>query len=372
MTHRLVSERCRARHPSWLVLLALLSLAAVPDAQAETSVPSKTTNPSALVPRAPVFELRALGVLGGDYDTNLSCYLLGRAGEATAPLMIDGGSVVPGIVRMLEREGRLAPDASWSVRMKAALEVLRPVRALLLTHAHLDHLAGFVIKTTLDLSLALAQASEARPSLEIVGLPGTLEAVRTAALRPPLWADFTGIPPGNPTLRLAPLTPGAQREIGPFRIQLAPLKHPVDSAGFLITAGEEAYLHLGDTSASEAVWTIARPYLARGRLRAVAIEVSFPGAKESLAAATGHLTPRSLVVELAKLAGLPDPPDAARMSEAEARALAGRLAPRLRGCTVVAIHIKALEYDQVVAELEALRAAGLPLLIPQQGERYRF
>ncbi|HEX2569631.1 MAG TPA: 3',5'-cyclic-nucleotide phosphodiesterase [Polyangia bacterium] len=315
-----------------------------------------------------MFELRALGVLGGDDDTNLSCYLLGRAGEVAAPLMIDGGSVVPGIVRMLERDGRLAPDASWSTRMKAALEVLRPVRALLLTHAHLDHLAGFVIKTTLDLSLA----NEGRPPLEIVGLPGTLEAVRTIALRPPLWADFTGIPPGNPTLRLAPLAPGAQREIGPFRVQLAPLRHPVDSAGFLVTVGEDAYLHLGDTSASEAVWALARPHLARGRLRAVAIEVSFPGAKESLAAATGHLTPRSLLVELAKLAGVPGAPEASRMSEAEARALAGRLAPRLRGCTVVALHIKALEYDQVVAELEALRAVGLPVLIPQQGERYRF
>lgn len=368
MTHCLVSPRGRALPVLLLALVALLFLWGVRDAQAETAALSTSSAPSALAPRAPVFELRALGVLGGDHDTNLSCYLLGRVGEATAPLMIDGGSVVPGIVRMLEREGRLAPDASWSVRMKAALEVLRPVRALLLTHAHLDHLAGFIIKTTLDLSLA----SDGRPPLDIVGLPGTLEAVRTAALRPPLWADFTGIPPGKPTLRLAPLAPGAQREVGPFRIQLAPLKHPVDSAGFLVTAGEEAYLHLGDTSASEAVWTLARPYLARGRLRAVAIEVSFPGAKESLAAATGHLTPRSLLVELAKLAGLPNPPEAARMSEAEARALAGRLGPRLHGCTIVAIHIKALEYDQVVAELEALRAAGLPLLIPQQGERYRF
>jgi cAMP phosphodiesterase len=345
------------------LLLASLLLSPVLDARAETLAPS------APAPRAPVFELRALGVLGGDDDGNLSCYLLGRMGEGSAPVMIDGGSVVPGIVRMLEREGRLAPGASWSVRMKAVLEVLRPVRALLLTHAHLDHLAGFVIKTTLDLSLA----NEGRPSLEIIGLPGTLEAVHTVALRPPLWADFTSIPPGQPALRLAPLAPGAQREIGPFRVQLAPLKHPVDSAGFLVTAGEDAYLHLGDTGASDAVWALGRPYLARGRLRAVAIEVSFPGAKESLAAATGHLSPRSLLIELAKLAGLPGPlPEAARMSEAEARALAGRLAPRLRGCTIVAIHIKALEYDQVVTELEALRAVGLPILIPQQGEAYRF
>ena len=365
MTSPLVSPRCRTLRGSLLVLL-LLSLSS--RGQAETPGPLAPAAPAAPAARAPVFELRALGVLGGDDDTNLSCYLLGRAGEATAPLMIDGGSVVPGIVRMLERDGRLAPDASWSVRMKAVLEVLRPVRALLLTHAHLDHLAGFVIKTTLDLTLT----NEGRPALEIVGLPATLEAVRTVALKPPLWADFTSIPAGNPTLRLAPLPPGTQREIGPFRIQLAPLRHPVDSAGFLVTVGEDAYLHLGDTSASEAVWALARPPLARGRLRAVAIEVSFPAAKETLAAATGHLTPRSLLVELAKLAGLPGTPEAARMSETEARALAGRLGPRLRGCTIVAIHIKALEYDQVVAELEALRAAGLPLLIPQQGERYRF
>src|SRR5262249_39390510 len=98
----------------------------------------------------PAFELRALGVLGGDWDENLSSYLLARPGQP-ATLMIDGGSVMTGIARALERDGQLAPTASWSTRARAAEQVLRPVRALLLTHSHLDHVAGFLIKSTVDI-----------------------------------------------------------------------------------------------------------------------------------------------------------------------------------------------------------------------------
>jgi cAMP phosphodiesterase len=321
---------------------------------------------------APAFELRALGVLGGDWDENLSSYLLSRPGQP-ATIMIDGGSVMTGVVRALERDGKLSPSASWSVRVRAAQEFLRPVRALLLTHSHLDHVGGFLDKTTLD--LALAQGG--RPPLEIIGLPETVDAIHRVGLAPPLWADFTTIPAGNPALRLAPLSPFTPRDVGGFTVRAIPLVHPVPSAAFLVTTdgsdGAPAYLHLGDTSASTAVWESARPLLRAGRLRAVAIEVSFPSREEALAARSGHLTPRTLVIELAKLAGLSGPlPAPEGLIGEDVRRLAARVAPGLAGLPIVILHIKALAYDDVVAELAPLRAAGLHLIVPVQGETYAF
>ncbi len=314
-------------------------------------------------PPPPAFEVHALGVLGGDWDENLSSFAIGRPGGPST-LLIDGGSVMTGVTRVLEREGKLAATASPSTRVRAAQEFLRPVRALLVTHSHLDHIGGFLLKSTLDVALALA----GRPTLDVVGLPETLDALKRAALAPPLWADFTAIPPENPALRLAALPPDTPREIGGFVVRAIPLSHTIPCAAFLLTAdGGASYLHLGDTGPTTAVWEAARPLLRAGRLRAVAVEVSFPSREEALAARSGHLTPRSLVVELAKLAGLPAP-----RADEETRRLAARVAPALHGLPILVIHIKALAYDDVVAELAPLRAAGLHLVVPAQGEAYRF
>jgi cAMP phosphodiesterase len=319
--------------------------------------------------RPPAFELRALGVLGGDLDTNLSCYLLGRPGEQPR-LMLDGGSVVPGVLRWKEEAGELARDASWSERTRAVMRALEPVDAVLVTHAHLDHVGGFLQKNTLDTLLARA----GRPPLQVVGLPVTIDALRQHALRPPLWVDFTTVPPENPALRLAPLEPGAERAFGPFRVRTIPVNHPDGGAAFLVHTGTDAYLHVGDTGRCPALWKEVRPVFRAGELRALSLEVSFRSAREPFAVQTGHLTPASFLLELADLAGVDAKTvdSAAAMTAAERTALAARLAPRFRACPVIVTHIKAAEYDSVVAELEPLVTAGLNLVIPRQAGLYAF
>jgi hypothetical protein len=48
------------------------------------------------------------------------------------------------------------------------------------------------------------------------------------------------------------------------------------------------------------------------------------------------------------------------------------VAAALAGLPIVVLHIKALAYDEFVAELAPLRAAGLNLIIPAQGEKCTF
>ena len=106
--------------------------------------------------------------------------------------------------------------------------------------------------------------------------------------------------------------------------------------------------------------------------RGIALEMSYGPSDEKLAALTGHLAPGSFLLELAKLAGIATPRPAAAMTEADALALARRRAPSFKDCPVIVIHVKALSYDAVKREVAALKAAGLNLILPEQGESYRF
>ena len=149
-----------------------------------------------------------------------------------------------------------------------------------------------------------------------------------------------------------------------------PLHHTVPCAAFLVRTGDAAYLHLGDTGDTDAVWDAARPLLEAHQLRAVSLEWSFP-ADEKLAAMTGHLARGSFLKQLAKLAGVDAPKDAS-MTDADALALARTLAPHFKDCRIFVIHVKALSYDAVRAEVTALQHEGLDLVLPEQGESYRF
>jgi ribonuclease BN (tRNA processing enzyme) len=69
--------------------------------------------------------------------------------------------------------------------------------------------------------------------------------------------------------------------------------------GYLLRKGSRSYLYSGDTGPTERIWRSA------GKIDAVIVELSFPDSMMELALASGHLTPRLLKGELAKMAALP-------------------------------------------------------------------
>src|SRR3954468_17726105 len=77
-----------------------------------------------------VFDVHALGVLGGDDDSNLSAYAVGTP-EHPAQLLVDAGAFTRGL------EKRKGPAA-----LKPFFQSLT---AVLITHSHLDHLSGFML-----------------------------------------------------------------------------------------------------------------------------------------------------------------------------------------------------------------------------------
>ncbi|MBI3891259.1 MAG: 3',5'-cyclic-nucleotide phosphodiesterase [Candidatus Wallbacteria bacterium] len=322
---------------------------------------------SAVPPR---FQLVPLGVLGGEVESNSSCFLL-RHHEAAAPaLMIDCGSPVEGILRWEDLD---RPGSSWRGKMERVQRVLLDVDAVLLTHTHLDHLFGLVLKSPLHLDGPLKGHTT-----EIWGGEATLSTLRDSVFNGRVWGDFTRLPtPEHPAFRYREIKTGERPEIAGFRVEAIPLAHPVPALAYLVTTGDVSYLHLGDTGPSEEVWSKARPLLRARRLRAVALEASFASAQDGLARRTGHLTPASLAGELAKLAGTaPSALAAAGAAGLQpmdaARQLALRIAASFEGVRILVHHIKPSSFDDVQAELETLKAAGLPIEVLQQGKPLDF
>lgn len=205
------------------------------------------------------------------------------------------GSVAPGHRATSVQVGeRLLVDAGCAASTLGPGEQAG-LEDVLLTHAHLDHVHELPF---------LAEAAGARPRpLRVHGAPETLAALRAHLLNDAIHADWTRVPPGSPALALVPFAWGAPFEAGGLRVTAVPLPHPGGSAAFVLEDGDGALVWAGDTGAGDEPWATLR---ALGpRVRALAIEASFPDRLAGLAALTGHLTPRGVREGLASLAAPP-------------------------------------------------------------------
>ncbi len=313
------------------------------------------------------FELIPLGVFGGEVESNSSCFLLREAGNEETALMIDGGSPVSGIIKW---KGLDSANFTWSKRMAGVADVLATVQAILITHSHLDHNYGVVLKSPIHLSGKLAGTQTS-----ICGNEATIQAYRDVYFSKPAWGNFTHVPSAEkPAFPLVVLEEEKPSKLGGFDVELYPLAHPVPSSGFVFTADDgSAFIHLGDTGRSKPIWKRGRNLLKSGKLRAVSLEVSFDTAKEPLAVRTGHLTPASLVLELNSLTGAIPTEDLPEEFEiVAAQDLAKAVADHLRDVRILIHHIKPTSYSKVVDELDLLKKAGLPLEVLHQARPVRF
>jgi hypothetical protein len=129
-------------------------------------------------------------------------------------------------------------------------------------------------------------------------------------------------------------------ELHGVRLTPIPMNHPVPTFGFLLRGAAGAILWSSDTGPTTRFWEVAN---STPDLKAVCIETSFDNALQALADVSGHLTPRTLELELAKLE---------------------------RPVPVLLHHLKPPCADRVRAEVRALRNPDLAYL--EQGKTYDF
>jgi len=176
-------------------------------------------------------------------------------------------------------EGRLLIDAG-------GLDGIPPEQpqAVLLTHAHLDHVMHFPLLLTSRLS------RECR-TLPVHCSSDTLRRLRLGLLSDKVYPDHSRL-----KTRSGELNARYQLIDGPFRVldyEVTPLPmvHAYTCYAFAIRRGSRGLIVGGDTSESGPMWDFAR---ANKWVKSVLVEVSFPNGFEELCLRAGHLTPAML------------------------------------------------------------------------------
>jgi len=210
-------------------------------------------------------ELRVIGCHGGETPRHRTCaFLLDEV------LAIDAGSLTSGME--IDAQGRLA--------------------ACLVSHAHLDHIR--------DLATIADNRCQLRaPTLTIAGTRATIDTLRRHFFNGLLWPDFAQIPSQNgaPTIAYLEIDPEKPTIVAGKTVRAVLVDHTIESASFVIEDAGGSIAYSGDTGPTERLWQVLNNEPA---LKALLMEVSFPNREQRLATVSGHHTPQSLALDLAK------------------------------------------------------------------------
>jgi ribonuclease BN (tRNA processing enzyme) len=174
-----------------------------------------------------------------------------------------------------------------------ALADLRAIRHVLLTHAHLDHIAGlpFLIDSVFDARIG--------DPLRVYGRPETLAALQRHIFNWEIWPDFAQLPDvQNPVIRYHPLSPGEMAEIDGRFFHAVDVRHTVPAQGYCISHRNGVFAVSGDTMTNATLWPLLNSL---PDLKALVVEVSFPDEQAELAEAAGHYCPATLAADLIQL-----------------------------------------------------------------------
>ena len=202
------------------------------------------------------------------------------------------GSRVPGQqASCLLVDEQVVVDAG-GITAKLSVEEQVGIDHVLISHAHLDHVYDLAF-------LADNVMTERTDPLRVWAPEEVLDVLHRHLFNDQIWPDLTRLRlSGFPVIELCCLPEGVVTQVGSLDVCWAPTNHTVFSAGYLLSGEGKSILYSGDTTTTDAIWELGKT--AR-ELATVFVETSFPDRLETLALQTGHLTPKLLAKELAKL-----------------------------------------------------------------------
>ena len=229
-------------------------------------------------------DLRVIGCHGGETPKHRTSGFLLRAGStAAAPygrsIAIDAGCLTTGLT----------------------LAEQRSLDAVLVSHAHLDHVKDLACLTD---NRCQCEA----PPLIVAATAPTLAFLQKHFFNGFLWPDFSLLPSReNPTIVYQTLIVEETNLVAGFEVKPVNVSHSIDCTAFIVREpGQGAIVYSGDTGPTERLWEILNA--GPSDVRALMLEVSLPDVHAALARASGHLTPASLEAELKKFARTRDVP----------------------------------------------------------------
>lgn len=211
-------------------------------------------------------KIRVLGCSGG-----------GNKGVATTSFLVDDDILI---------------DAGTGV-CDLALEEMRKIRHIFITHSHLDHIASIPL-----LADTLFDSLVGRP-LIVHAQRHTIKVLREHIFNWSIWPDFTALPhKSNAVLKLQGMKASEVIEIDGRRIEMITVNHSVPGVGYHIESDGKAFAFSGDTTSNENLWAVLNQHK---KLDLLFVETAFANKDIELAKVAFHYCPVLLAKDLPKL-----------------------------------------------------------------------
>jgi len=220
-------------------------------------------------------------------------------------------------------DDRVAIDAGSLGQSACALQ-REQIRDVVLTHAHLDHIAGLPLFLD-DLFASLEAPVRIHATPDVIGI---LERDIFNWSIYPRFSELTN--DRGSILEYVPFKTGSEFAVAHLTFRAINVNHRVPTVGFVISNGKASVVMTGDTAGLDEFWETVNSL---PKPDAVLIECAFPDELSELAEVSHHLTPIRLRSELGKLAH-PETP-------------------------VYVINIKPMYYEKVVRQIEELDIRNL-------------
>lgn len=160
------------------------------------------------------------------------------------------------------------------------------IDTILVTHAHLDHIAfmPFLLDSLFEYYM--------QNPLKVYAIPESIEAIRNGIFNWNIWPDFEVLPTKEtPIMKFIPVDVTKPFFIDDIKVTPFYAKHTVPATGYCLEQGDKKFAFTGDT-------TVNREFIEAidnlGVLDALLIECAFPNSMHDKAAMTGHISPKML------------------------------------------------------------------------------
>jgi cAMP phosphodiesterase len=193
-------------------------------------------------------------------------------------------------------DGKILLDAG-TVAVSLNIREEHSLQHILLTHAHFDHIKG--IPFLLD-NLVIRNTGNV---ITVLSGKDVLDDLRKNIFNDRIWPDFSKIPtPEHPVLKYRAISPSRSVTIDGYTVAMEKVRHTVPAYGYIVeNNSKKAIAYTGDTGPTERFWE----RMSAHNVKCLILETSFPNRLETLALATGHLTPALLEKEIAKMSAPP-------------------------------------------------------------------
>ena len=195
------------------------------------------------------------------------------------------------------------------------------IRNVVLTHAHLDHIAGLPLFID-DLFSTLKEP------ITVHATQAVIDTLERDIFNWSVYPRFSELSNSNgPVLRYEPFGQAEEFTVKNLTLRAIEVNHKVPTSGFLISDTATSIALSGDTAGTEGFWNLVN---SANNLSGILLECAFPDELDDLAVVSHHLTPQRMKLELEKCE---------------------------KDCPVFVVNLKPMFRDQIVDQIASL---GLP------------